>query len=151
MAAMIIGLIGLIVIGLGSGSKADAQSTDLASAKTAYEAQCSKCHGTLEREARRQDVPNGIRIASIDMRFAVALTYGPPLRGIYGRTAETMPNFAYSQAFKQALQGVTWNRDTLERWITDSQKWARGARMYYRQPDPGIRRQIIAYLKAHSP
>ncbi len=85
------------------------------------------------------------------MRFAIALPYGPPLRGVYGRTAGTMPDFGYSQVFKRVLQDVIWNHDTLERWITDSQKWARGARMFYRQPNPEVRRHIIAYLKAHSP
>ncbi len=148
MSAIIFGLVGLFVIGLSHG--ADAQSTELAQAKAAYREQCSKCHGLIEGEARGQAVPNGIRIASNDMRFAVVLPYGPSLRGIYGRTAGTVPNFVYSKAFKNAFEGVIWEYETLERWITDSQKWARGTRMFYKQPDPEIRRQIIAYLKAHS-
>ncbi len=150
MSALIVGLIGLLAIGLGH--TAQAQSIDLAKAKTTYEEQCSKCHGLIEREAQGSpaDQPRTL-IASNDLRFAVALPYGPPLRGIFGRTAGTMPDFSYSQAFKQALQGVIWNAETLERWIADSQKWARGTRMFYRQPDAESRRQVIAYLKAHSP
>lgn len=149
MSTIMLGIIGLLVAGLGG--VAEAQAIDLAKAKAAYEMQCSKCHGLVEREARDPAMPSGVRIASNDMRFAVALPYGPSLRGIYGRTAGTVPNFGYSKAFNQVLQGVTWNRETLELWITDSQKWARGTRMYYRQPDPEIRRLVIAYLKTHSP
>lgn len=149
MSAIITALIGLFAIGLGH--VAEAGSIDLAKAKTAYKEQCSKCHGFIEGEAGVSTGVNGIRIASNDMRFAVALPYGPPLRGIFGRTAGTIPDFTYSKAFQQTLQGVTWNHETLERWITDSQQWARGTRMYYRQPDPEVRRLIIAYLKAHSP
>ena len=134
---------------LGMGVSVQAQSVDLANARAAYEAQCSKCHGLME-SATHGGIERGIRVASNDLRLAVALPYGPPLRGIYGRTAGTLPDFKYSKAFKQALQDVVWNEKTLGRWITDSQKWARGTRMFYRQPDAEIRRQIIAYLRAHS-
>ncbi|WP_089934879.1 c-type cytochrome [Candidatus Entotheonella palauensis] len=148
MIAIILGCIGLFVIGLGH--TAQAQSIGLADAKTAYEEQCSKCHGLMEPETQGAERP-GIRIASNDMRFAVALPYGPPLRGVYGRTAGTVTDFNYSQVFKQVLQDVVWNGETLERWITDSQKWAKGTRMFYRQPDADIRRRVITYLKANSP
>ncbi|ETW97341.1 MAG: hypothetical protein ETSY1_23045 [Candidatus Entotheonella factor] len=148
MRTLVVAVISLMVIGLGH--LAQAQTMNLASAKAAYDEQCSKCHGLMEQEAQGAVRP-GIRIASNDMRFAVALPYGPPLRGVLGRTAGTLPDFNYSQAFKRALQDVVWTEDTLERWITDSQKWARGTRMFYRQPDAEIRRQVITYLRAHSP
>ncbi len=149
MSAMMVGLISLFVIGLGC--TADAQAIDLTSAQAAYEMQCSKCHGLVERNARGPAIPNGIRIASNDMRFAVAMPYGPSLRGVYGRTAGTVPNFHYSKAFMRVFEGMVWDDKTLDLWMTDSQKWARGASMFYRQPDPKIRRQIIDYLKANSP
>jgi cytochrome c len=44
---------------------------------------------------------------------------------------------------------VVWNHDTLDRWITDSQAWVPGSRMFYQQPDAEIRRQIITYLEAN--
>ena len=149
MSALVYTLLGLITIGFGG--RVNAQDIDLTRAKTAYETQCHKCHGIIEGEARGPERLSRVHIASNDMRFAVALPYGPSLRGIYGRTAGTAPNFAYSSAFKRVFQGMTWNHDTLDRWITDSQQWARGARMFYRQPDPEVRRLIIAYLKTHSP
>jgi len=84
-----------------------------------------------------------------DARVAVAPPYGPSLRGVYGRPAGTVPGFAYSRAFKNILQGVVWDRGTLDVWIMDSQAWVPGSMMFYKQPDADIRRKIIAYLEAH--
>ena len=84
-----------------------------------------------------------------DGRVAVAPPYGPSLRGVYGRQAGTVPGFAYSRAFKQILQGVVWDRSTLDVWIMDSQARVPGSMMFYKQPDPDIRRKIIAYLEVH--
>jgi cytochrome c2 len=84
-----------------------------------------------------------------EARVAVAPPYGPSLRGVYGRQAGTVPGFAYSRAFKQILQGVVWDRSTLDRWIADSQAWVPGSLMFYKQPDPDIRRKIITYLEAN--
>jgi cytochrome c2 len=84
-----------------------------------------------------------------DERLAVAPPYGPSLRGVYGRPAGSVPGFAYSRAFKSILQGVVWDGGTLDVWIMDSQAWVPGSMMFYKQPDPDIRRKIIAYLEAH--
>jgi cytochrome c2 len=84
-----------------------------------------------------------------DERIAVAPPYGPSLRGVYGRQAGSVPGFAYSRAFKNILQGVVWDRGTLDVWIMDSQAWVPGSMMFYKQPDPDIRRKIIAYLDAN--
>ena len=84
-----------------------------------------------------------------DEPLAVAPPFGPPLRGVYGRPAGSVEGFPYSHAFKNTLQGVVWNHDTLDRWITDSQAWVPGSRMFYQQPDAEIRRQIITYLEAN--
>ena len=81
-------------------------------------------------------------------RMVVAPPYGPPLRGVYGRPAGRIAGFNYSRAFRQRLQGVVWNRETLDTWITDSQAWVPGSLMFYKQPDPEIRRQILTYLEA---
>jgi hypothetical protein len=80
-------------------------------------------------------------------RVAIAPPYGPPLRGVYGRPAGSVEGFTYSAEFLKVLRGVVWNRDTLDRWITDSQKWVPGSVMYYKQADPEIRRKIIDYLE----
>jgi cytochrome c len=81
--------------------------------------------------------------------MVVAPPYGPPLRGVYGRPAGHIAGFNYSRAFRQKLQRVVWNRETLDTWITDSQAWVPGSLMFYKQPDPEIRRKILTYLEAN--
>ena len=98
------------------------------------------------RHALRSPAPG---LTTDGERLAVAPPYGPPLRGVYGRQAGTVPGFAYSRAFKSILQGVVWDHGTLDVWITDSQAWVPGSMMFYKQPDPDIRHQIIMYLEAN--
>ncbi len=80
--------------------------------------------------------------------LAFAMPYGPTLRGVIGRPAGTVPGFEYSKAFLNELGGKVWDAESLDVFITDSQRRAPGARMFYRQPDPDIRRSIIDYLAA---
>ena len=82
-------------------------------------------------------------------RIAVAPPYGPNLRGVYGRPAGSIETFIYSNAFLKALKGMEWNDASLDVWITNPQKWVPGVYMFYKQPDPEIRRKIILYLKAN--
>ena len=82
--------------------------------------------------------------------MAFAPPYGPPLRGVYGRAAGTIAGFTYSSAFKRVLHGMVWNRSALHVWLTNTQKLAPGSLMFYKQPDPEIRRLIISYLEANS-
>jgi cytochrome c2 len=83
------------------------------------------------------------------MRIAVAPPYGPNLRGIYGRPAGTIQGFVYSSAFLKSLKGMEWNDASLDVWITNPQKWVPGVYMFYKQPDPEVRRKIVLYLKAN--
>jgi cytochrome c len=83
------------------------------------------------------------------MRIAVAPPYGPNLHGIYGRPAGTIPGFVYSAAFLKSLKGMEWDDAALDVWITNPQKWVPGVYMFYKQPDPEVRRKIILYLKAN--
>jgi hypothetical protein len=93
VTAVVFGLMVLVASGLAHAGQAS--FVDLSQARTAYAAQCSKCHGRLEREAQGPpEVLPGVRIASNDMRFAIALPYGPSLRGVYGRAAGTRPDFS---------------------------------------------------------
>jgi cytochrome c2 len=83
------------------------------------------------------------------VRIAVAPPYGPNLRGVYGRPAGTVQGFVYSAAFLKFLKGMEWNDASLDVWITNPQKWVPGVYMFYKQPDPEVRRKIILYLKAN--
>jgi cytochrome c2 len=168
----------LVVAGL-LGTMTGAQDHDLTAGKLLYREQCSTCHGMLESEARqRTPAPPPWQLASLPAvapwvamppanhhltqrqqvvsptatngtRLAVAPPYGPSLRGIVGRQAGSVPGFTYSRAFKTVLQGVVWDRGTLNVWMFDSQAWVPGSMMLYKQPDATVRHKIITYLEAH--
>ena len=70
---------------------------------------------------------------------------GPNLWGVYGRQSGKADGFHYSDAL--AAAHLTWNDDTLDRWITNARKMVPGTVMMYRQADPEKRRLAIAYLK----
>jgi cytochrome c2 len=138
----------LLVCGVG------AQAQEVSTGQALYRDHCSTCHGLVAPEGadRQRQLPLR-RVAMLPSvtdggRVAIAPPYGPPLRGVYGRPAGTVQGFTYSRAFKKVLQGVVWDRQTLDRWITDSQAWVPGSLMFYAQPDSEIRHQIITYLQA---
>jgi cytochrome c2 len=81
--------------------------------------------------------------------IAFAPPFGPNLRGVYGRPAGAVKDFQYSQTLLKTLAGMEWNDASLDVWITNPQAWAPGVYMFYKQPDPEIRRKIILYLKAN--
>jgi hypothetical protein len=80
---------------------------------------------------------------------AFAPPFGPHLRGIIGRLAGTVEGFTYSSTLLKTLKGMEWTEAALDVWITSPQAWVPGVYMFYKQPDPEIRRKIILYLKAN--
>ncbi|HKE21151.1 MAG TPA: c-type cytochrome [Bryobacteraceae bacterium] len=69
---------------------------------------------------------------------------GPRLRSVYGRAAAAS-SFPYSDALKKSQ--LTWDDQTLNRWLADSEKLVPGADMTIRVDKPAEREAIIAYLK----
>lgn len=69
---------------------------------------------------------------------------GPRHRGVVGRVAGTVPGYAYSPALKNSH--ITWNRDMLDRWLTNPQALVPGAKMFFAMPSPQDRADVIAYL-----
>jgi len=69
---------------------------------------------------------------------------GPRHRGVVGRTAGTVPGYAYSPALKNSH--IVWDRDTLDRWLTSPQELVPGAKMFFAMPNPQDRADVIAYL-----
>jgi len=106
-------------------------------------------HSAADSFRLARDRPTAVTPTTEVERVAVAPPYGPSLRGVYGRQAGTVPGFTYSRAFTQILQGVVWDRSTLDAWIMDSQAWVPGSMMFYKQSDPDLRRKIITYLEAN--
>ena len=101
------------------GARAAALVGDPVHGKTLYQA-CSGCHSLDENDV------------------------GPKHRGVVGRKAGTAPGYAYSPALK-AL-GLTWTPANLDRWLTNPQAVAPGARMYFSVPNAQNRADLIAYL-----
>jgi cytochrome c len=72
----------------------------------------------------------------------------PLLEGVYGRRAGSAPNYAYSAALRSA--SVTWDAETLDKWLTDPPTFIPGVNMQARVTDPQDRQNVIAYLKSIS-
>jgi cytochrome c len=70
---------------------------------------------------------------------------GPKHRGVFGSKAGTVFDYHYSEALKSS--GIVWSEDTLDKWLTDSQVFVPGNKMFFRVPDAQARADIIAYLK----
>jgi cytochrome c len=70
---------------------------------------------------------------------------GPRHRGVVGRRAGTVAEYAYSPALKAS--GLVWDAATLDRWLTNPQDLVPGTKMYFSLTDPQKRADIIAYLQ----
>lgn len=76
---------------------------------------------------------------------------GPSLHNIYGATAGSVPGYAnYSQAMKSS--GVTWDEQTLDKFIEDPEQVVRNNNMkpYKGIPDEAVRKQIVDFFKSQS-
>jgi cytochrome c len=69
---------------------------------------------------------------------------GPRHRGVLGRTAGSVPGYAYSPALKSS--GLVWDPETLDRWLTNPQALVPGAKMFFALSNAKDRADVIAYL-----
>jgi cytochrome c len=88
--------------------------------KTLYQA-CAACHSIDENDI------------------------GPKHRGVVGRPAASIADYAYSAALRKS--GLTWDEATLDRWLTNPSALVPGTKMYFKIDDPQSRSDIIAYLE----
>lgn len=70
------------------------------------------------------------------------------MRGVYGRAAASVQSFAYSDALKKSQ--IRWDGETLDRWLTDSEKLVPTTDMTFRVPEAAERSAIIQYLRENS-
>ncbi len=70
---------------------------------------------------------------------------GPRLRGVYGRKAAAVPDFAYSEALKKS--SIRWDDASLDRWLTGPDEMVPDTDMAFRVKDGEERKALIAYLK----
>ena len=96
-------------------------ANDTARGKELFEKRCSGCHSPDR-----------------DME-------GPHLGGVYGRRSGTITAFPYSDALKKAQ--ITWNADTLDRWLTDPEQLVPNTDMAFRVQKADERDEIIQYLQ----
>ena len=71
---------------------------------------------------------------------------GPALGGVVGRKAASRDDFRYSGPMRRS--GLTWDRATLDRYLTDPQAAVPGTRMPYSgMPNADDRKALIDYLE----
>ena len=95
-----------------------------------FQANCATCHG-------------------LDLQGSEA---GPSLYGVVGRKAGMEPGYAYSQSLKDSA--VTWDPNTLDKWIADPDAVIPGNAMsppYSGITDAATRKKIVAFLESISP
>jgi cytochrome c len=100
------------------------QSEPADAGQTVFERRCSGCHH-LDRDGE-----------------------GPRLGDVYGRAAGTVSGFGYSDALKNAH--ITWDADSLEKWLTDPESVVPGNTMDFRVASAEERAQLIAFLKRNA-
>jgi cytochrome c len=93
---------------------------DAAHGKALYQA-CAACHSIDENDI------------------------GPRHRGVVGRPAGSIEDYAYSAALKQS--GLKWDEGTLDRWLINPSALVPGTKMFFKIDDAQSRADIIAYLK----
>jgi cytochrome c len=69
---------------------------------------------------------------------------GPKHRGVVGRKAGSIADYAYSAALKAS--GITWDKSSLDRWLTNPSDMVPGTKMFFFLKNPQDRADIIAYL-----
>lgn len=115
-------LAAFVLLVVGSSLFAAGQSSE--NGKQLFEKRCSGCHA-LDRDKE-----------------------GPRLRGVYGRVAGSVDSFQYSDALKKSK--ITWTDETLDQWLTDTEKLVPGNDMTFHVEKAAERAEIIAYLKQDS-
>ena len=73
---------------------------------------------------------------------------GPAHKGVFNRKAGTQTGYIYSPAVQAS--GVIWNESTLDKWLTNPEKFIPGQKMGFMVPSEKDRADLIAYLKQAS-
>lgn len=89
-----------------------------------YESRCIACHSLDENRV------------------------GPKHRGVYGRKAGSVPDFAYSMALTASK--IVWSDTTLNRWLTNPEALIPGQRMNFQVRSAEDRADLIAFLRRES-
>lgn len=93
---------------------------DAARGKTLYQA-CEACHSIDDNDI------------------------GPKHRGVVGRRAGSVSDYAYSDALKKS--GIVWDEASLNRWLIDPSAMVPGTKMFFKIDNAQSRADLIAFLK----
>ncbi|MBA4012896.1 MAG: cytochrome C [Phenylobacterium sp.] len=113
----ILGLAVALAAGLASSAAAQAPG------ETVFKQQCGTCHAIA---------PGG------------PAKLGPPLKGMVGRKAGTVPGYAYSKAL--SAWGQTWTTANLDKYLAKPAAVVPGTKMLVGVANADQRAAVIAYL-----
>jgi len=94
---------------------------DVLRGETLYQGRCAACH-------------------SIDYNGV-----GPAHKGLFDRKAGTQAGYIYSPALQAST--VIWTESTIDKWLTNPEKFIPGQKMGFLVPSAKDRADLIAYLK----
>lgn len=111
----------LLAVTLGGAAHAAPQIAD---GQRLWQQRCAECHAVDRDET------------------------GPHHRGVFGRRAGSVPGYDYSRAVRKS--GVYWDAASLDRWLSDPEKFIPGQNMDFKVASKAERAALIAYLKSIS-
>jgi glucose/arabinose dehydrogenase len=117
--------VGVVVFGRASVRRSASEDAAVQTGQRIFEQRCAVCHATGQRAAQ-----------------------GPGLGGVIGRKAASA-RFGYSRALRES--GLTWDRTTLDRFLTAPSQLVQGTTMPIAIPDEAERRAVVAYLSTLAP
>jgi cytochrome c2 len=110
--------------------------------RAVYDDTCVRCHGKLEEQSSWHLTPVGSSV-----RLAVVLPQGPTLTGIVGRPAGIIAGYKYYKGMREfAETGAVWDRETLDKLLTNSREFLKGTFMIVKMVEDD-RELVLDYLE----
>lgn len=109
-----------------------------------YDDTCVRCHGLLEEQSSwyRMLPEDGTEV-----QLAVVMPQGPTLNDIVGRPVGIIEGYKYSKGMRAfAETGAVWDRETLDKFITNSRKFVKGTYMIVKIEEAD-RKLVLDYLE----
>lgn len=108
-----------------------------------YQDVCGRCHGLLQEQSWQRFLPKD----GAPIELAVVLPQGPTLNGIVGRPVGIIDGYSYSKAMRAfAETGAIWDRETLDKFLTDSRQFVKGTIMIVKLAEDD-RASVLGYLE----
>lgn len=116
-----------------------------------YAETCDRCHGVLVDQSSWYRIdPNKDK----PIQLAVVTPRGPTLSNIVGRPAGIIKGHTYSKGMKAfAKTGAVWDRETLDKFLTNSRKFVKGTFMILKlnETDRGLVLDMLEQAAPYRP